>query len=125
MGVTTLPTPDQQAWLKTMNQAFGNSNSSNKVSSSAEPITLAFPPRNGGAPPYIGPGSQLDPAFIQQLMEESKKKEEKKRKDAQDALEQARKWLTGLPKEELRKYTYPAIVAKIKEDFPAVADLPK
>ena len=79
-------------------------------------------------PDFSKPGSllpKLSPEFIEQLMEEDRKKREKKLKEAQDACKQARKWLEKQPKKELHKLTYPGILAKIKEKFPKVADLPK
>jgi hypothetical protein len=62
---------------------------------------------------------------MEKIMEDLKKSEQKRLQDAQDALEAARKWLCGVPKADLLKMSYPEILAKIKQDFPAVADLPK
>jgi hypothetical protein len=114
--------PDQQAWAEKMHQLLDGS-AAPKPSASSGPVTLAFPKRTPD--PLEIPGIKIDPATMQKILEESRQQEEKRKKEAQDALEKARKWLCGVPMEKLRKMTYPAIVAKIKEDFPAVHDLPK
>ncbi len=131
-------TQDQRAWVDKMNQVMGNSAATStstptstsasaptsaSTSASGQPVPLAFPPRNGG--PVLSPIPQLDPKFIEELMEQEKKEKEKRLKEAQDACAAARKWLKAQPKEELIKLSYPAIVAKIKEKFPGVNDLPK
>jgi len=84
-----------------------------------------------GAPVYALPGQpgalvpQIDPEFFQKMEEERKKKEAQKLKDAQDALDQARKWLCGLSTDELYKLSFPEILIKIKEKYPAIGDLPR
>jgi hypothetical protein len=64
---------------------------------------------------------RIDPEYFQQLEKERKQRE----KDAEEACRQARKWLAGRSLDELRKLSYPAILATIKEKFPAVSELPK
>jgi hypothetical protein len=113
------PSADQQAWAEKMHQLLDGA-APPKKSSSSGPVTLAFPPRS---PDPLN--LKIDPATMEKILADSKKEEEKRQQAAKEALEKARKWLCGVPMEKLRKMTYPAIVAKIKEDFPAVQDLPK
>lgn len=121
-------TADQRAWVTKMNQAMGGGDSWS-ISPDAtaapwqpgQPIQLGFPPRNGDP---LG-SFKISPKLIEEMMEQEKKDKEKREKDAQQACAEARKWLQAQPKEQLMKLSYPAIVAKIKEMFPAVNDLPK
>jgi hypothetical protein len=125
MGNKTV-TPDHRDWLTRMSQAMGSSTtppSSPTVTAAPQPIQLAFPPRTPD--PLSIDGLRIDPATMKKIMEDSKKADEKRKKDAEDALAAARKWLCGVSKSDLLKMSYPAILAKIKQDFPAVADLPK
>jgi hypothetical protein len=125
MGNNTI-TPDHRDWLSKMNQAMGSSTTipaSSTATAAPQPIQLAFPPRKPD--PLSIPGVQIDPQTMDKIMDDLNKAEAKRKQDAQDALEAARKWLTGMSKSDLLKMSYPAILAKIKQDFPAVADLPK
>ena len=132
MGNPTIPSPEQQAWLKKVSQLIGvpsvaNGSTANTSFASASPASASAPPLNLGFPPRPGsPVSGPKPLYdIQQMQEYLREKQEREEKAAQLDLERARKWLLGLPHDELKKMSYPAILAKIKEDFPAVVDLPK
>lgn len=80
-----------------------------------------------GQPPTSTPGFgapgkyDLGPWYLEQL----KKEREQREKETQEACRKARKWLEGLSRDEVRKLSYPGILAAIKQKFPAVSDLPK
>lgn len=68
-----------------------------------------------------GIGTQIDPAFFEQLEKERKQREQ----DAEDACRAARKWLEAQKLDSLLKLSYPAILAAIKEKYPALSHLRK
>src|SRR5262245_37637265 len=90
MGNATLPTPDQQAWLKKVNQLIGGpsvTNGSNgstvdaafaepaSASKSSQPLNLGFPPRP--ASPITGPNPLYDPIKMQEFLRQEQEKREK------------------------------------------------
>ena len=103
-------TPDQNDWLDRIHKT---------ATGTAAPVSLAFPPRNP-ADPF---GLKMDPAVLQKTLEDGRIAEEKRQKEASAALEQARQWLCGMKLSVQVTLSYPEIITRIKEDYPAVLGL--